>query len=244
MPGSQRDHPRIRGEHRKGGKSLTINKGSSPHTRGARGSRSMVPARHGIIPAYAGSTCRRGWGRNHSRDHPRIRGEHPRLASFGLCRGGSSPHTRGAPRLTTMSESTIRIIPAYAGSTGASSEDGSPPSDHPRIRGEHPLRPDARHPQGGSSPHTRGARTNPRTERRHDGIIPAYAGSTTSSKRWIRSRWDHPRIRGEHMLLPIVTKITGGSSPHTRGAPRRRRRHAHRGRIIPAYAGSTSSACR
>ena len=34
------DHPRIRGEHRKGGKSLTINKGSSPHTRGALGSTS------------------------------------------------------------------------------------------------------------------------------------------------------------------------------------------------------------
>ena len=41
------------------------------------------------------------------------------------------------------------------------------------------------------------------------------------------------------MLLPIVTKVTGGSSPHTRGA--RGLGGALRGpqRIIPAYAGST-----
>ena len=93
------------------------------------------------------------------------------------------------------------------------------------------------------------------------GIIPAYAGSTT----WDRliagkqqessphtrgalrtvlptlfERWDHPRIRGEHLMqitpdwvaLGIIPAYAGstvdsgldsgdklGSSPHTRGAP-------------------------
>ena len=51
--------------------------------------------------------------------------------------------------------------------------------------------------------------------------------------------WDHPRIRGEHSVVTDVACSSMGSSPHTRGA-RRRRPHPdeHRG-IIPAYAGST-----
>ena len=52
----EKDHPRIRGEHRKGGKSLTINKGSSPHTRGALHLMDLDGENYGIIPAYAGST--------------------------------------------------------------------------------------------------------------------------------------------------------------------------------------------
>ena len=53
---ADRDHPRIRGEHLNRIKNEMPAEGSSPHTRGARGSRPVVPARHGIIPAYAGST--------------------------------------------------------------------------------------------------------------------------------------------------------------------------------------------
>ena len=138
--------------------------------------------------------------------------------------GGSSPHTRGALRLHPKAESTLRdhprirgehrdvtvqrvlaarIIPAYAGSTsttiaplghcpGSSPHTrGAPPTprqplrrswDHPRIRGEHS---DARP-----------------VSRRHSGIIPAYAGSTSCPLSRYRS--------------------TLGSSPHTRGAQARR----------------------
>ena len=54
-----------------------------------------------------------------------------------------------------------------------------------------------------------------------------------------QSPTDHPRIRGEHIgAAAHQVKITG-SSPHTRGARRRRPvQDEHRG-IIPAYAGST-----
>ena len=57
--------------------------------------------------------------------------------------------------------------------------------------------------------------------RDHDwkGIIPAYAGSTKP-------------IRAHAHIPP-------GSSPHTRGAQRRRIGDQMRARIIPAYAGST-----
>ena len=92
----------------------------------------------------------------------------------------------------------------------------------------------------GSSPHTRGAR-RPRAGRPPDcRIIPAYAGSTgrARSRPWTVA--DHPRIRGEHPLDVQAGLTVGGSSPHTRGARVRHRRHLRRGGIIPAYAGSTS----
>ena len=237
------DHPRIRGEHH----ALRISGRSSPR----------------IIPAYAGSTtgdalenlseqgssphtrgalvaCATAQGS--SRDHPRIRGEHDgiknvivstlriipayagstlRIHHFGFLSLGSSPHTRGAPRMRR--------------------EEMAKPKDHPRIRGEHPLahlgdvgcrriipayagstprptRPGSCVP--GSSPHTRGAldaaearvkeiEDHPRIRGEHfdgplalahlRGIIPAYAGSTLPSRRYPQDR--------------------RGSSPHTRGAP-------------------------
>ena len=55
--------------------------GSSPHTRGAQLSRLSVEKADGIIPAYAGSTNGPSANQSHSRDHPRIRGEHPRIYS-------------------------------------------------------------------------------------------------------------------------------------------------------------------
>ena len=70
------DHPRIRGEHLIGTLAPELAAGSSPHTRGARNL--VVPNvnRHGIIPAYAGSTPSMLPLRPTMRDHPRIRGEH------------------------------------------------------------------------------------------------------------------------------------------------------------------------
>ena len=196
--------------------------GSSPHTRGAPGRPTSFP-------------CAR-------RDHPRIRGEHSILpigeyhatgiipAYAGstenlidgiLAHEGSSPHTRGAQK------KQARLI-----------ESGR---DHPRIRGEHKA------PRG--------------QVRLSRGIIPAYAGSTygmtvsfgcssgssphmrgarSRTSRRSRPRWDHPRIRGEHVhrivgpipragIIPAYAGSTfvgtlgtakrQGSSPHTRGAP-------------------------
>ena len=50
---------------------------------------------------------------------------------------------------------------------------------------------------------------------------------------------DHPRLRGEHSLRSKLNGHTEGSSPLTRGAQVAHRLHVFRGRIIPAYAGST-----
>ena len=70
----------------------------------------------------------------------------------------------------------------------------------------------------GSSPHVRGALSQLQCPCRWLGIIPACAGSTTWSCVRRRSRRDHPRMCGEHRLMPPLASIRPGSSPHVRGA--------------------------
>ena len=214
-----RDHPRIRGEHSSASPWRLSRRGSSPHTRGARHVQPPPVVGGRIIPAYAGSTAPEAAGQDRQRDHPRIRGEH--LAGLGRVIGGvgSSPHTRGARAVLGDVGPGDRIIPAYAGSTWVSEMRASMTRDHPRIRGEH-LATIGRVIGGvGSSPHTRGAPDRTRPGRRRGRIIPAYAGSTTCCSGPGSATADHPRIRGEHGYQLGEDPGSGGSSPHTRGAP-------------------------
>ena len=234
------DHPRIRGEHGGVAVRVPVGQGSSPHTRGARlpDLGHLRPER--IIPAYAGSTG--GFKRwlSRARDHPRIRGEHALRATETGPLLGSSPHTRGAPPYGFSLRRAPGIIPAYAGSTGQIEERHPEVPDHPRIRGEHALGIGDDFQVVGSSPHTRGAPDARRRCRALGRIIPAYAGSTSA---WEIGGWtptDHPRIRGEHASRSGPPHGRRGSSPHTRGAPDRAGLCETGGRIIPAYAGSTT----
>ena len=131
------DHPRIRGEHSALLQSVAGYQGSSPHTRGARCRARAGRGPGGIIPAYAGSTLPR------------------RICSNTIM--GSSPHTRGAPGRLRRLGAGRGIIPAYAGSTGGGGWRLPDRTDHPRIRGEHPIEIDSLSTEKGSSPHTRGA---------------------------------------------------------------------------------------
>ena len=157
---------------------------------------------------------------------------------------GSSPHTRGARLCVPGVGVDVGIIPAYAGSTRWARSGRSSLRDHPRIRGEHPMRNANPHGTPGSSPHTRGARYPAADRGPGPGIIPAYAGSTDQLPQPLPVTPDHPRIRGEHAELQPWCVGLRGSSPHTRGA----RHHPDRARsafgIIPAYAGSTRRAAR
>ena len=91
------DHPRIRGEHLRRCRVRCMERGSSPHTRGAQHSRGCDMDSFGIIPAYAGSTFPSLASTSARRDHPRIRGEHMPWGEGEKQHPGSSPHTRGAP---------------------------------------------------------------------------------------------------------------------------------------------------
>ena len=91
----------------------------------------------------------------------------------------------------------------------------------------------------GSSPHTRGARFVETIQSGALGIIPAYAGSTIVPHGSSPESADHPRIRGEHLVVGELVAGECGSSPHTRGAQvLGDDLGVHLG-IIPAYAGST-----
>ena len=193
-----------------------------------------------IIPAYAGSTRRRGCRRRRRADHPRIRGEHVVQDEIPDRDTGSSPHTRGAPELPDRIAHRAGIIPAYAGSTPAGRFSSRRGRDHPRIRGEHLERLLDPGCFGGSSPHTRGAQKLRDTVSGPRGIIPAYAGSTLTERTLRPCLRDHPRIRGEHISGAGAVIGAVGSSPHTRGARGDSRRQVVGGGIIPAYAGSTA----
>ena len=216
----------------------------------------------GIIPAYAGSTSFPHVGPDQDEDHPRIRGEHRPgdVKPYGLL--GSSPHTRGALLHARVDASDHRIIPAYAGSTRVETGGGTRMSDHPRIRGEHVAVDGGAGCRPGSSPHTRGARGTGSMVPTRRGIIPAYAGSTSSTPRPSRPRvGSSPHTRGAHSGSPadsrtlgIIPAYAGSTHPpcgkYSAGTDHPRIRGEHcpqmfvdtiRGRIIPAYAGSTYS---
>ena len=215
------DHPRIRGEHSVHWASASSAIGSSPHTRGAPSRRSFAAGRMRIIPAYAGSTPREDSSRGFSY--------------------GSSPHTRGALTTSRLAIRWPRIIPAYAGSTSISCRWRPIRSNHPRIRGEHVEVLCWHQCYEGSSPHTRGALGFQWQIVGEAGIIPAYAGSTSCRLRRRPGSPDHPRIRGEHSRRRRAPIFALGSSPHTRGARDGSGVVLDAGRIIPAYAGSTTS---
>ena len=173
-------------------------------------------------------------------DHPRIRGEHISCSRFVPAIMGSSPHTRGARSAVSRPSCRSRIIPAYAGSTSSGSPQTVVPEDHPRIRGEHQDPTEPSQENIGSSPHTRGAQMLTAQNFQRQRIIPAYAGSTTSTAPTPRWRRDHPRIRGEHMGRSGGRARNVGSSPHTRGALRARRRRCVAERDHPRIRGEHS----
>ena len=178
MSASVGDHPRIRGEHVSRWGFCVLPGGSSPHTRGAPHASRPARSRARIIPAYAGSTYGHYQSSAMISDHPRIRGEHLSASIWLAWIFGSSPHTRGALPLPFWAIFASRIIPAYAGSTRRRAGSGPWGADHPRIRGEHREGSNGYILYGGSSPHTRGARSVVVGGAGGGRIIPAYAGST------------------------------------------------------------------
>ena len=115
-PGSA-DHPRSRGEHGHPDVPHRGQAGSSPLARGALSGRVPVLGVVGIIPARAGSTVVGVRVTEEDRDHPRSRGEHPRVVGRGVGGRGSSPLARGAQCELHKIGQAARIIPARAGST-------------------------------------------------------------------------------------------------------------------------------
>ena len=172
--------------------------GSPPHGRGAPDAARYDGAANGLTPAWAGSTISRQhlcvpfWA------HPRMGGEHGSMTLAAHKYGGSPPHGRGALGVSTFIHHSTGLTPAWAGSTfwAAGCRGGS--RAHPRMGGEHELRPSCIRNSPGSPPHGRGAPGPDVEQVDGGGLTPAWAGSTISRAVAPPACWAHPRMGGEH----------------------------------------------
>ena len=93
----------------------------------------------------------------------------------------------------------------------------------------------------GSPPHTRGKGYQSFSFWVNSRITPAYAGKSKAEKKAAERRKDHPRIRGEKVLVPLMVTWRKGSPPHTRGKANPFGLIGLVGRITPAYAGKSTN---
>ena len=203
-----RDHPRLRGDHCRRNRSMSIRPGSPPLTRGPRNiwnGNTLVPR---ITPAYAGTTGTIWPSVPYHTDHPRLRGDH--IMNFCKCfrYKGSPPLTRGPPCKVSTDCLVAGITPAYAGTTISMQESNGFSRDHPRLRGDHCLFTSVSLAPLGSPPLTRGPRGIIGLFSKLSRITPAYAGTTSDEEVEENMGRDHPRLRGDHTKLELVSRTT------------------------------------
>ena len=213
--------------------------GSSPLTRGKRptvdGDLDLVR----LIPAHAGKTHPTRPAPALPAAHPRSRGENTWAIESEADHSGSSPLTRGKQVRRLSHERATGLIPAHAGKTSTSSTRHPYPKAHPRSRGENLARVSHVTRSVGSSPLTRGKRSEPSRSHGHTRLIPAHAGKTPCTRCQVWRSTAHPRSRGENGALPADGMELDGSSPLTRGKQRAPSSLQVRERLIPAHAGKT-----
>ena len=194
-----------------------------------------------LIPAHAGKTsCGRSTARAGTA-HPRSRGENSRCKRRRCWSAGSSPLTRGKPSWKGPEDLDKRLIPAHAGKTGYQPHVSTPPSAHPRSRGENARYVSPQASSDGSSPLTRGKRNLCVFGHFSCRLIPAHAGKTAIQSAYKHSCSAHPRSRGENDGSRLALRRIVGSSPLTRGKRKLRSRWSSTSRLIPAHAGKTCS---
>ena len=151
-----------------------------------------------LIPAHAGKTASTCTARLPGRAHPRSRGENGIRSRHASAIQGSSPLTRGKPRVITGQRESSGLIPAHAGKTSRSRFAALWRGAHPRSRGENPVFLEIPGKGTGSSPLTRGKPLTQFKLSGSDGLIPAHAGKTAKASGSTMPSGAHPRSRGEN----------------------------------------------
>ena len=236
MPGA---HPRSRGDHRVHSTGKRRPRGSSPLARGPLCGRRASEWLFGLIPARAGTTISMRRLHESRRAHPRSRGDHAPTTRDSLPLRGSSPLARGPPCPSEQLYAYPGLIPARAGTTTVSHASTMCPGAHPRSRGDHQGGAYVDMANEGSSPLARGPPEAVATAKANDGLIPARAGTTVSLDGKHFTDRAHPRSRGDHARMEMVTGDHSGSSPLARGPPAPVTGSYRRGGLIPARAGTT-----
>ena len=233
-------HPRSRGENAACEGGVSAGSGSSPLTRGKRFCELRVSFDAGLIPAHAGKTTAGAGKLTTEKAHPRSRGENGHTKGTLKCTSGSSPLTRGKPRVGGRRRARVRLIPAHAGKTLVVNVGDVGQQAHPRSRGENPRGRAPRTLTRGSSPLTRGKPGTSPTYQRPPRLIPAHAGKTHATCHRRHPPTAHPRSRGENGIFVFSVIFLVGSSPLTRGKRLSSQRTSTAARLIPAHAGKTT----
>ena len=154
-----------------------------------------------ITPACAGNRQSARWCTLRRKDHPRLRGEQRSLSISELSILGSPPLARGTVTNVIAVLALIRITPACAGNSRAAHQSRGHGGDHPRLRGEQYAPLYGHSPSVGSPPLARGTARHLPDAVFFAGITPACAGNRSAAVYRCRSSGDHPRLRGEQVLI-------------------------------------------
>ena len=156
-------------------------------------------------------------------------------------RPGSSPRGRGKQRRRPRRPQRAGLIPAWAGKTETSRSSGPGIWAHPRVGGENPSSERLEARGAGSSPRGRGKHLACVEDDFIVRLIPAWAGKTARRADHRSRRPAHPRVGGENGVEPPDVCEGHGSSPRGRGKHEVRLACLRVDRLIPAWAGKTSS---
>ena len=133
----------------------------------------------------------------------------------------------------------VRLIPAWAGKTPASTQHYNLTRAHPRVGGENTRIIVKQLASEGSSPRGRGKRTPESRRLCTLGLIPAWAGKTRIPSSVGTHVSAHPRVGGENRPSMSTVLVVSGSSPRGRGKLAAQMREGLAARLIPAWAGKT-----
>ena len=232
-------HPRVGGENRCCVWPAVWSAGSSPRGRGKLIASLDWLQPRGLIPAWAGKTPSKPRAISQPGAHPRVGGENNTKAINGQGFTGSSPRGRGKLQLGPRRRQWRGLIPAWAGKTHGSRSALGGQWAHPRVGGENHFGNLSARNFLGSSPRGRGKLAVALEMGWPEGLIPAWAGKTSSRSVHSSSSGAHPRVGGENGPSLLLSSQRTGSSPRGRGKLRCQATTLSPVGLIPAWAGKT-----
>jgi len=152
---------------------------------------------------------------------------------------GAPPPARGELDQVEDVGVEVRSTPACAGRTPWWCSPRSEAAEHPRLRGENRVKGTTRAGAAGAPPPARGEPLDVLPQARPRRSTPACAGRTRGPAPRRGTGPEHPRLRGENLLVPGVWNRRCGAPPPARGELWRVAGGFARWRSTPACAGRT-----